>query len=303
VTGPRIGLVGCGEWGRLILRDLRSLGCEVAVVARSALSVARAREGGASAVVAVADALPEVHGVVVATPSARHAESVESVLERGVPVFVEKPLSTAVGDARRLVARAPDRIFVMEKWRYHPGIEALRDVVRERLLGPVRGLATLRVQWGSRHTDVDAVWVLAPHDLSIAREVLGFIPEPKAALGEGRGGRLDGIIGQLGESPWMSLEISSRHAASRREVRLHCEAGTAILDGAYATHLTILRAGPGPAQAHAVEQAIPTELPLLRELRAFVQHLGGGPPPRSSARDGLAVVEAIQRLRELAGSG
>ena len=46
---------------------------------------------------------------------------------------------------------------------------------------------------------------------------------------------------------------------------------------------------------------VSTELPLLRELRAFVEHLRGGPPPRSSAAEGAAVVEAVARLRELAG--
>ena len=46
---------------------------------------------------------------------------------------------------------------------------------------------------------------------------------------------------------------------------------------------------------------ISTELPLLRELRAFVEHLRGGPPPRSSAREGAEIVETIAELRSLAG--
>jgi predicted dehydrogenase len=296
VSGPLVGLVGCGEWGRLILRDLRALGCTVAVVARSEESAARARVGGAQAVVGDVAALPEVAGVVVAVPTAVHAQAIEAALPRGVPVFVEKPLCPGVEDARRLCAAAGDRVFVMDKWRYHPGVEALRDIARAGELGAVRGLRTTRVQWGNRHADVDAVWILAPHDLSIGQEILGGVPEPRAAVAEGTAARLEGMVALLGHEPWQVLEVSARHAQFRREVRLHCAEGVAVLDDGWADSLLVAR-GDGSRE----RRPLPAGLPLLRELRAFVEHLGGGPPPRSSAAEALAVVEAIARLRALAG--
>ncbi|MGH2726888.1 MAG: Gfo/Idh/MocA family protein, partial [Actinomycetota bacterium] len=114
---PTVALVGCGHWGRHILRDLKILGCRVPVVARSSESVARAEEGQADAIVEGTAELPELDGVVVATPTATHAEVVEALLAFGVPIFVEKPLTSDPGSARRIAALAGDRVFVMDKWR------------------------------------------------------------------------------------------------------------------------------------------------------------------------------------------
>src|SRR6266550_8490738 len=104
-----VGLVGCGRWGANILRDLRSLGCSVPVVARSRASVARARDGGASAVVGDVSELSDVDGIVVATTTSSHAEVVEAVLDHGVPVFVENPLCTDADRAVRLSELGGDR--------------------------------------------------------------------------------------------------------------------------------------------------------------------------------------------------
>jgi hypothetical protein len=70
----------------------------------------------------------------------------------------------------------------------------------------------------------------------------------------------------------------------------------ASLGDGYADHVFVKRGDDEPE-----ERPIAPEFPLLRELRAFVEHLDGGPPPRSSAAEGAAVVRLIARLRELAG--
>ena len=297
--GPSVALVGCGRWGRHILRDLVTLGCEVSVVARSEESRARARDGGAASVVADLSALGGVDGIVVATPTATHAEVVEAALGLGVPVFVEKPLTADPPSARRLAAAAPERLFVMDKWRYHPGVRELARIVRRGELGAPVGIHSRRVTLGHRYADVDTVWIHAPHDLAIALEVLGFVPEPRLAVAELVGGELAGATALLGESPWMALEVSTLAPGHRRELRLVCEDGVAQLDGGYAEHVVVARAGA--IREDAVERRrLDGELPLLAELRAFVEHLGGGPPPLSPAADGVAIVEAIERIVALA---
>jgi predicted dehydrogenase len=171
-----VGLVGCGNWGRLILRDLVALGCEVTVASPSDESRQRALEEGAIATVADAAALPDVAGIVVATPTITHADVLEVLLPRDVPMFCEKPLAPDPVRAWDLARRAADRLFVMDKWRYHPGVEELARIARSRELGPVVGLRTTRAQMGCPHDDVDTAWILAPHDLSIGLEILGSLP-------------------------------------------------------------------------------------------------------------------------------
>lgn len=299
--GMRIGLVGCGAWGTFILRDLVTLGCEVSVVARSDRTKATADENGAGSVVGSIGELPAAEGIVVATPTATHAAVVDEALGRGVPVFVEKPLTDDPSDAERLAATAPDRLFVMDKWRYHPGVELLGEIAREGELGGVVGLRTTRIGWGNPH-DVDAVWTLAPHDLSIAREILGAVLEPRSAVADGCDGSATGLVGVLGRSPWHVLEVSARSTDRRREIVLVCEEGVARLQDGYSDRVQIARgADPRDPTVEPEERPISPELPLLRELRTFVEHIRGGPPPRSSAAEGAEIVRAISELRSLAG--
>jgi predicted dehydrogenase len=294
-----VGLVGCGRWGRHILRDLRSLGSDVPVVARSPESRTRAEEGGAAVVVGEVASLPAVDGLVVATSTSTHASVLGEALGLGVPVFCEKPLCDDPAEAATLAARAPDRLFVMDKWRYHPGVLELAAIAREERLGPVSGLRTTRVGWGSPHDDADPVWVLAPHDLSIAIEVLGELGRPEAAGAQWIGAAAVHLTGLLrGDGWWHALEVSGRSPERGRRVELLCEEGVAVLADGWDEHVSVFRDGRDGLREERVET--PGELPLLAELRAFVGHLGGGSPPRSSAAEGAAVVSAIAELRRLA---
>jgi predicted dehydrogenase len=295
-TRPAIGLAGCGEWGRHILRDLVDLGCEVHVVARSDASRERAASGGAAGIVGSVDELPPISGAVVATSTVTHAEVAEALLERGVPVFCEKPLTADLAEARRLADRAPERLFVMDKWRYHPGIELLAQIARSRELGRPTGLKTVRVAWGHRFDDVDTVWIHAPHDLAISLEVLGAILPARTAVAERDGRGAAGLVGILGDDPWHVLEVSALSHKRRREIRLVCEGGAAWLADGYADSVVVAPSGEEPRS-----RPISTELPLLRELRAFVEHVRGGPAPRSSADEGVEAVSRIEELRALAG--
>jgi predicted dehydrogenase len=302
LAAPRVALAGCGRWGRHILRDLLSLGCEVPVVARSAASRQRAEEGEATEIVDAVGSLREVDGVVVATPTSTHAEVVEEALALGVPVYVEKPLTGDVASARRLAEAAPDRLFVMDKWRYHPGVRELARIARSGELGEVVGIHSRRVTLGHRYSDVDTVWIHAPHDLAIALEILGQLPPARRAVPELVGGELAGLTAILGEAPWVVVEVSTLAPDHRRELRLVCEGGVAQLDGGYADSVVVGRAGA--IDADSVERrAVGDEMPLLAELRAFVEHLRGGPPPLSSAAEGVAVVETVAEMISLARQG
>ncbi len=298
-----IGLIGCGGWGRYILRDLKRLGCAVTVAATSCESRARAAEYGADGVVDSIGKLPEtVEGFVVATPTSVHAETIEPLLKFQRPIFVEKPLTSDPESARKLVEQGGDRIFVMDKWRYHPGVEALRDIARSDELGPLESIRTLRLGWATPHFDVDASWILMPHDLSIVLEILGYIPDPVLAAAEYANSELTGLLGVLGAIPKVVAEVSVRSVKRVRSVSLSFRRGAALLEDSYSPCIEIRRAVHTTARKDDPKEtrAISTELPLLRELGAFVRYLDGGPPPKSSAAEGLRIVEVVSRLRSLA---
>ena len=116
--------------------------------------------------------------------------------------------------------------------------------------------------------------MLAPHDLSIGCEIFGELGKPESAVAQWQGEdavHLSGVI--RGEGWWQTLEVSGRAAESKRAVELYCEDGVAVLGGGWDEHVTVSRDGPEGVVEERIQT--PGELPLLAELRAFVEHLAG----------------------------
>lgn len=290
-----IALVGCGAWGQNILRDLKAIGCEVTVVARSEASVERARAHDPEAIVDDLQRVQDPSGVVIAVPTLLHHVTIEAATSFGVPIYVEKPLTADVATARDLARRTD--VFVMDKWRYHSGVLALSEAIGSGRFGGLRGVQTVRHSLYNPHTDVDGVWILAPHDLSIILELTGAIGDPLGAVGlqDGLEASLTGLL--AGNA---SIDVSSRSNVYRREVRTWTDEAVITLSGGYADSLDVRVTSDGTEPRADV---IPFEpnMPLETELRAFVDYLGGGPPPKSSAAEGARTVEVIHELRAMAG--
>ena len=295
----RIALIGHGRWGRHILRDLLALGCRAAVVDHGDGNRASALSAGADSAVAEIEDLPgRIDGVVIAVPATVHVAAIERALPFGVPIFVEKPLSTNEAEARRIARLAGGRLHVMEKWRYHPGIVELARMARSSELGAVRALRLRRIGWGHHYEDCDAVWTLLPHDLSIAQEILGPLRGPVFATGvNGADGRPAEMLIVLGEKPSVTIEVSALRPVRERSVTLICESGTACLPDAYASAILVVR----PTETEPQPRAIAQTMPLYEELRVFVAHLNGGPAPKGSIGQSLDAIRIVGLARRLAG--
>lgn len=298
-SSQSIALVGAGRWGRHILRDLVALGATVHVVAGSEQSVENAREFGAASIVSAIADLPGVDAAVAAPITTAHAEVIDELAATVEgPIYVEKPMTADLESADRLAASLGDRLFVMDKWRYHAGILELARIAKSGELGELRSVQTRRVATGSPHQDVDTLWIHAPHDLSICLEILGEIPELVHANGEYIGDELVGANATFGRDPWLQIEVSNEAPAHRRETRIVCDGGSAVLDGGWAEQITVRQAG-----GETEQRQTPGELPLLAELRAFLGHVAGGPPPKSSAAEGALIVRRITEIHEFAAAG
>jgi predicted dehydrogenase len=185
---PRIAVLGCGYWGSNHIRTLKSLGALYAV---SDANRARA-EGFAVEQECLAidpDEIfvrEDVDAIVMALPPQFHAEFAIKAVENGKDVLVEKPIALNVDDAERAVkaARDHDRIFMVgHVLRFHPAFEKLKELIDDGELGRVRYIHSHRLGLGKFHTENDALWDLAPHDLSMILAITGS--EPEEIRGEG----------------------------------------------------------------------------------------------------------------------
>jgi predicted dehydrogenase len=296
-----VGLIGCGHWGKYILRDLVSLGCDVPVVARSGTSRANATNGGCSLIVDHVDELPKLDGAVIATPTGSHFALIKQLVKRNIPIFVEKPLTASVTQAEAL-REYSDKLFVMDKWRYHQGILALARLAQNGDLGTLQSLQCIRWGWRTQPRDIDAVWYLAPHDLAIALEILGHLPEVQFARFESYENEPSGCIAFLGKRPWVEINVSERRESHFRQIRLHGDQGIAILRDSYSPEIELYsfparNQGGKPAIAKI---PISEDMPLLSELQKFVQYLRGAEPPKSNFEDAITIVYALHQIHEQA---
>ncbi|WP_119304926.1 Gfo/Idh/MocA family protein [Dongia deserti] len=300
----RIGLIGCGAWGRHILRDLKACGAIVHVVAPSETSRRIASEHRADSIVDRLAALPPVDGYVVAVPTSLHAEIIDALLPSGRPIFTEKPMTSDLVSARRIANAAGDRVFVMHKWRYHPGIERMRQEIADGAVGEVLGIHIQRWGWGCPHADVNAIWILMPHDLSIVLHWLGAIPPLRFVRPTLQRAIDTGLVVQLGETggPPITIDMSIAAPEHRRTFTIVGSRASLELRDSYDTAIRVRRGAPADAHAKAETIEIAQDMPLLLEIKAFLAHLNGGPPPMSSAHEGARIVERTAEIEAAARS-
>ena len=295
-----IALIGCGRWGSLILRDLVALGAEVTVVVPTRDKRDHIMEAGARRVVTRLSEVSEVNGIVIATPTSLHSDHLLEAIKFGVPVFCEKPLTNSVVTAHEVLQQGGDRIFVMDKWRYHPAIIKMAEIAREQTYGKVVSLDTVRTQWGNPHSDVDASWILLPHDLSIALEIFGEVPSATASSAIVIGNELKQLATQwnFSDDRTLTTVIGISSQSSTRQIAMFCEQGVVTLNGGWDEHLEV-----NLYNSSESGQQISTlgDLPLLSELRAFLAYLNGGPAPKSNAQEAFAIVQGVESARKLAG--
>jgi predicted dehydrogenase len=297
-VNPKIGLVGVGPWGRHILRDLNSLGAEVHAVARSPESIARARDGEARSIVDDPEKLPaDCDAYVIANRTTSHLDAIEPLLPRGRPMFVEKPIAPDVARVKRLPDYARERIFIMHKWRYHPGVLEMQRIAASGDYGPVEGLRTFRLGWGNPHRDANSLWILAPHDFSIALQILGEVPTLVTAAPDPADLSGGGAIAHLRTRAGVpfSMELSAGHPSRLRRIMLRCRDALCQLDDSDYAAIRIHKIGETEPRVIRVSD----ELPLLAELRAFLDHVKGGPAPATGLAEEIKIIEQIARIEAM----
>jgi len=186
---PGVGVVGCGYWGKNLVRVFSELG-GLAAICDSDTS--RAEELGrlypVAAIMRFEELLaePRVHGVVIAAPAAHHYSLAKQALLAGKDVFVEKPLALRVQDGEELVrvAQAGSRILMVgHLLHYHPAVVALRQRIREGDLGRIEYVSSSRLNLGRLRTEEDILWSFAPHDISAIVHLLEENPIHVSAQG------------------------------------------------------------------------------------------------------------------------
>ncbi len=188
----RVAVVGCGYWGPNLARNFHQLKT-ARLVALCDTDFSRASEVAAlypeaSPVANVADVLnnPNISAVAIATPARSHFALAKAALQSGKHVLVEKPLTMNGGQAEELIALAARQrltLMVGHTFEYNPAVLKIKELIDAGHIGQLYYIYSNRVNLGRVQSDVNALWSIAPHDISIVLYLLAMMPLEVSARG------------------------------------------------------------------------------------------------------------------------
>lgn len=322
----RFGLIGLGYWGHNYVRLLQSDSeAQLAVVcdrSEAMLHLGRAAAGASRTTTDPDDvfAADDVDAIIVATPASTHYGLVRGALEGGKHVLCEKPLALDVESCRALVALAEHfgrTLFVGHTFIYNAAIREARRLVRANELGSPLYVHAVWAAPGPIRTDVNALWDLAPHPVSILIDLLGSPPVGVSATGAAilEEGREDVVSVHLEFGVTASADIHLSWLAPHKARTMTVTGSRAMIvfdDLAEQDKLRIfdmrrvtgfadaVRAGRAPKRRKSIPEAavrvprFPRAEPLAAQLRHFIDCCERGCLCESDGAAGSDVVHVLQ---------
>jgi predicted dehydrogenase len=313
------GVVGWGYWGPKVARNLESVpNARISMVADMdphRLASVRESRPWIQTTTRVEDVFcSDVDGVVIATPIRTHYRLAKEALLQGKHVLVEKPLTASVAEAEELVelARRKQRVLMVgHTFEYSPAVNELRRLVQNGDLGRIYCVETERLHLGIFRSDVNVIWDLAPHDLSILLYLFGAQPNHLSvqARAHVQPGIHDTAHLDLGFESGMSahVHVSWLYPAKVRRVTVIGDLKMAVYDDTNPTEMIrIYNKGADvhadPVVSYRYGETIIPQLdwiePLREECEDFVASIRSGTSPRADGLVGLAVVRVLEAIHE-----
>jgi UDP-2-acetamido-3-amino-2,3-dideoxy-glucuronate N-acetyltransferase len=321
-ASAQVAVLGCGHWGRNLVRNFHSLNALAAVHDPDEQTAGRMSAQYSVPARSLVEILtdPAVHGVAISAPAKLHYELVRTTLEAGKHVFVEKPLALEVAHAEALCRLAAERgrtLMVGHLLHYHPAFVRLQALVRGGRLGKLQYVYSNRLNLGRVRRDENILWSFAPHDISMILALVGDDPEMVLATGANylHPRIVDVTTTHLvfpgGEHA--HIFVSWLHPVKEQKLVVVGDRSMAVFDDGhdwpeklvlYAHRIDWRDGLPEPAKADADPVALDPEEPLRLECQHFLECVGDGVKPQTDGRLGLRVLRVIDAAeRSMAAGG
>lgn len=306
-----VAVIGCGLWGKNIVRNFYNLNalntvCDLDTENLKKLAMEYENVHFTTDFNEVLNN-PEIEAVAVVTPSHTHFKVVSAVLKAGKHVYVEKPISTVAAEAKKLMELADEKgltLMVGHLLLYHPAVNRLKMLIDDGELGEIKYIQSDRLNINYFKNDRSVMWDLAPHDVSMTAYVLGKAPvRVISAVGASSDGNdiMDithvtieyegGVVGQISDS-WI-------HPVKRVNLLVRGTKATAIFDDTLAEHKLQVydHTVPGAAKPQPLD-FIEIE-PLKLECQHFLNCIEQGIKPRSDGLNGYQVVSILEEAEKI----
>jgi len=308
---PQIAVVGCGYWGKNLVRNFHQLG--------ALAGVCDITEPGRATATTIAPDVPVVSttsqvfqrngitGVVIATPAETHFAVTKEALEAGKDVFVEKPLALTVEQGAYLVrmAHARNRILMVgHVLEYHPAIVRLSELVQQGELGKVQYIYSNRLSLGKIRREENILWSFAPHDVAVILRLVGALPFQVVACG---GSYIQPNIADVTSTNLLfdngvraHIHVSWLHPFKEQRLVVIGSRKMASFDDVakrlvlYNQHVDIREGEPVPVRSEGEVVEFAATEPLRLECEAYLHAITTRQPPITDGLSGLRVLKVLQ---------
>lgn len=304
----RVAVIGAGNWGKNLVKNLHDLGALAAVAEASPkLREAVAQAYPDARVVDDHKALladPSIQAVLIATPVATHFAVAKEALLAGKDAFVEKPLTMSSREADELVKIAAEKgrvLMVGHLLLYQPAVQWLKEYLKVGSLGKVRSFHQERLNHGTARSVENALWSLGVHDVAVLLDLIGETPSNTQVSGQSvlTAGVEDDLYLHMGFPSGVQahLHVSWLWPEKRRRLTVVGEKGMLVYDEIeQKVHLHRKRIG---ADLKAVDEGSEVVFngsgePLRRELEHFLDCVNTRKAPVSDGKQGAAVVRVLE---------
>ena len=316
----RFAVIGWGYWGPKIARNLDTLPhAAVTMVADMdvhRLGSLRVNQPWIHTTTQAEDVFrSDVDAVVIATPVRTHYRLAQQALLYGKHVLVEKPLTANVSEAEELVALAREQqriLMVGHTFEYSPAVNELRKLIEGGDLGRIYSIEAERVNLGLFRSDINVIWDLAPHDISILHYLLGEKPQHIRVQAHAHlQSRIhDSAHLDLGFANGMTahIHVSWLHPCKIRRVTIIGDARMVVYDDTNPAEMIKIynkgadvHADPGVSYRYGAITIphIDWVEPLRLECEDFANSIRTGSQPRAHGGVGLEVVRVLSAVQDV----
>ena len=312
---PSVAVIGCGYWGKNIVRNFYQLGalhtvCDLTVTGR-ALAAELAPDAHIVANVESLLLNPDLSAVVIATPAETHFALCQQALLAGKDVLVEKPLALTFGEGAQLVdlAHSEGRILMVgHVLEYHPAIIRLRKLISTGVLGKVQYVYSNRLNLGKIRQEENILWSFAPHDIAVILRLIGTVPFQVVACG---GNYVQPNIADVTVTNLLfdngvraHIYVSWLHPFKEQRLVVVGSKKMASFDDItkllvlYDQRVEVHPNGPIPVKGEGEEVAFSADEPLRLECQAFLEAIATRQPPITDGESGLDVLRVLQAAQQ-----
>lgn len=173
-----IGVIGCGHWGKNLVRNFHEIGALYSVCDNASETAQKFSAEYNVPALTWEQTLQneEISAVVLASPAPMHFDMAKAALEKGKDVYVEKPICLKDDEAQQLcdLAKKNNRILMVgHLLQYHPVFLKLKEMVLEGAIGNIKYIYSNRMSFGKIRREENVLWSFAPHDVSMILSLAG----------------------------------------------------------------------------------------------------------------------------------